>query len=125
NEILNCIGNGNDAPVWNVQVEFRNSSLYHREVYALLREHGAGLVLHDMNTSFTPRNTMESDTMYVRFHGPDETFRGSYSDESLNKYADLITGWVNNKKRVYVYFNNTLGSAVHDLLRLNQMVNIK
>lgn len=122
NEILGCIGTTDESPGWSVQVEFRNISLYHAEVYAMLREHNAGLVVHDMNKSATPLRAVESDTVYLRFHGPEDAFRGSYSDEFLEKYTKLIKGWLKNKQPVYVYFNNTLGSAVHDLIRLNAMV---
>nr|AIA11186.1 Protein of unknown function DUF72 [uncultured bacterium] len=124
NEILNHIGNADEASGWKTQVEFRNTSLYHEEVYAILREHNAGLVVHDMNKSATPIQAVESDTVYLRFHGPEDAFRGSYSDEFLKRYASLIKHWLQNEQRVYVYFNNTLGSAVQDLMSLNTFVEL-
>lgn len=122
NELLNHIGTSDEASEWSIQVEFRNPSLYHPEMYSLLREHNAGLVVQDIKKAPTPLHTAESQTIYMRFHGPEDAFRGSYSDEFLQKYAALIKKWLKAKKRVFVYFNNTLGSAVHDLARLNAMV---
>jgi uncharacterized protein YecE (DUF72 family) len=122
NELLNCIGQSADATEWSIQVEFRNTSLYHSEMYSLLREHNAGLVVHDNNKSPTPLHAMESVVRYLRFHGPEDAFRGTYSDEFLQKYANLISVWLNSKQKVYAYFNNTLGSAVQDLIRLKEMV---
>jgi uncharacterized protein YecE (DUF72 family) len=122
NDILNCIAEGDEASAWPVQVEVRNTSLYHEEVYAVLRDHNAGLVLHDHRKSATPLKAVESNTIYIRFHGPEDAFRGTYSDEFLTKYAALIKVWIKDGREVYVYFNNTLGGAVHDLIRLNGMV---
>lgn len=122
NELLNYIGHANETPGWSIQVEFRNNSLYHPEMYALLHEHNAGLVLHDNIKSPTPLRAIESPIIYLRFHGPEEAFRGSYSDDFLQQYANLIKSWLRERKQVYAYFNNTLGSAVNDLMRLNKMI---
>ncbi|MES2113465.1 MAG: DUF72 domain-containing protein [Bacteroidota bacterium] len=105
---------------WNIAVEFRHRSWYTDEVYDLLRWFNAGLVLQDMPKSTTPQIITSDDFVYVRFHGPSGDYRGSYSDELLNEYTYYIRDWQNEGKDVYVYFNNTAGDALNNLLTLKQ-----
>ncbi len=107
---------------WPVAVEFRNSSWYTDEVFQLLRDHHAGLVLHDMATSATPLELTSAAFVYLRFHGPDGNYGGSYPDDFLAEYASYITEWMEEGKTVYVYFNNTMGNAVQNLVTLNKFV---
>ena len=55
---------------WKVAVEFRSTTWYIEEVYELLNEHKAGIVLHDMPSSLTPMAKITNDFVYLRFHGP-------------------------------------------------------
>jgi uncharacterized protein YecE (DUF72 family) len=103
-------------------MEFRNSSWYEREVYELLEEFNVTLVIHDIPKSATPLNELAGNFIYLRFHGPEPRYRGDYSDDVLQQYAMYIKGWLNEKKTVYVYFNNTVGAAVKNLQTLNGYV---
>jgi len=80
------------------------------------------VVLHDMPSSAPIITGGISDFVYVRFHGTDKGYRGSYSDEVLLTYAQFIKTWKNEGKDVYVYFNNTLGNAVNNLITLNGFI---
>ena len=60
--------------------------------------------------------------IYLRFHGPEPRYRGDYSDDVLKQYASYIKGWLNEKKTVYAYFNNTAGAAFKNLQTLNGYV---
>lgn len=42
------------------------------------------MVLHDLPKSTTPLTVTTSDFKYIRFHGPDGRYRGSYSDSVLS-----------------------------------------
>lgn len=43
---------------------------------------------------------------YIRFHGAPQLYRSLYTDEQLGNFATLILKEVQQKKNVYVYFNN-------------------
>jgi len=118
--LLALLQGKNSGNKWHIAVEFRHRSWYTDEVYNLLRRFNAGLVLQDMPKSTTPQILTSDDFVYVRFHGPSGDYRGSYGDELLNEYACYIRDWQNESKDVYVYFNNTAGDALNNLLTLKQ-----
>lgn len=107
---------------WKLAIEFRDPSWYEREVYEVLEEHGAALVIQDIPGSATPLNDVRGDFIFVRFHGPEPRYRGDYSDEFLKRYAGYIKEWLNDGKTVFAYFNNTVGPAVKNLQTLNKYV---
>lgn len=107
---------------WKTAVEFRNRSWYEPEVEDLLAEFGAGMVLHDMPSSGAPIKEQEVDFVYLRFHGPNGGYRGSYSDGFLYEYAEYVKEWLAEGKTVYAYFNNTMGDASKNLQTLNSFV---
>lgn len=107
---------------WRIAVEFRSSSWYEREVYELLNEFNITLVIHDIVASATPLTNIIGGFVYLRFHGPEPRYRGTYSDAFLQRYAGYILQWIKEGKEVYTYFNNTVGDAVGNLITLNRMV---
>lgn len=107
---------------WRIAVEFRHVSWYKEEVYDLLYELGVAMVMHDMVTSAAPFREPEQDFVYLRFHGPEKGYRGSYTDEFLDEYAEYINGWLDEGKDVFAYFNNTMGDAVNNLRSLTDRV---
>ncbi|HUC83373.1 MAG TPA: DUF72 domain-containing protein [Flavisolibacter sp.] len=113
---------GSDAKGWKIAVEFRDNSWYNSSVYRLLKSFGAGMVEQDLPRSATPKVTIAEDFSYLRFHGPEGTYRGSYDDAFLSAQAKRIATWLNEGREVYVYFNNTLGNATENLATLNTMV---
>jgi uncharacterized protein YecE (DUF72 family) len=106
---------------WPLAVEFRHRSWYTDKVYQLLEEYGAALVTHDMPNAATPLTDMETDLVYLRFHGEQGKYGGSYDESFLHEYAGYIRSWLKEKKTVYAYFNNTMGEAVKNLMTLNNM----
>lgn len=118
--LLECLRS--DAKGWNIAVEFRDSSWYNNTVYRLLQSYGAGMVEQDLPKSLTPHVTVAEDFSYLRFHGPEGTYRGSYDAAFLLANANRIAAWVKEDREVYVYFNNTMGDALGNLGILNGMV---
>lgn len=118
--LLECLSN--DAPGWKIAVEFRHISWYDRAVYRVLQSYGATVVEHDLPLSATPSVRMADDFAYLRFHGPDGGYRGSYDDTVLAVYAARIADVVKHGCDAYVYFNNTMGDALGNLQTLNRMV---
>lgn len=108
---------------WQVAIEFRHPGWYTDAVFDRLAMSNVAMVLHDMRASATPMVTTSERFVYLRFHGPEGGYRGSYADDVLSEYASYIQDWLDEGKTVYAYFNNTLGASVHNLLTLNEMVN--
>lgn len=107
---------------WDIAIEFRNRSWYKDEVYEMLDNYTCGMVIQDMPKSLTPMVDMATDFVYLRFHGPGGGYRGSYTDSFLYEYAQYIHEWLGDGKRVYAYFNNTMGDAINNLMTLNRFV---
>lgn len=106
---------------WQLAIEFRHQGWYREEVYHLLRSSNAAMVWHDMQKSAAPL-ILTARQVFIRFHGPEPGYRGSYTDDYLQEYAIYIQEWLAEGITVYAYFNNTLGAAVQNLQMLNRLV---
>lgn len=120
--LLSCIRQ-NETSHWNLAIEFRNKSWYHKNTYNLLNSFGASLVIHDIPKSATPLINHKSDFIYIRFHGPAGNYRDSYSEDFLYDYATFISERIEEGKVVYIYFNNTMGDAFNNLKTFNGILN--
>jgi len=107
---------------WPLAIEFRHPGWYNDHVYDLLSRFNAAMVLHDMHKGASPMVVTSESIIYIRFHGPEGGYRGSYADEFLYEYATYISEWLEEGKTVYCYFNNTLGQAVQNLQTLNDFM---
>jgi uncharacterized protein YecE (DUF72 family) len=107
---------------WKVAFEFRHPSLYVEEVYELLANYQMAMVLHDKSLASAPIMTTHNAFVYVRFHGPNGNYRGSYAEDLLAEYATYISDWLAEGKEVFVYFNNTMGDALGNLTSLRRML---
>ncbi|RXF72195.1 DUF72 domain-containing protein [Arcticibacter tournemirensis] len=107
---------------WKIFLEFRNRSWYVEDIYELLDQYSMGFVIHDLPASATPLNDVAGDFMYLRFHGPNGGYRGSYTDDFLYEHALYINEWMQDGKTIFSYFNNTMGDAVKNLQTLNRFV---
>jgi len=123
-KLLSDIRNADIHSEWKIAIEFRHTSWYCEKVYILLQQFHACIVSHDLPVSAPPADEYESEIVYLRFHGPGGRYRGSYEDDFLHEYAGFINSWKEEGKIVYVYFNNTMGDAVKNLLTLNNYLNI-
>jgi uncharacterized protein YecE (DUF72 family) len=105
--------------------EFRNRDWMREEAFETLGRHGAGFCIHDMPESRTPEIVV-GRTAYVRFHGPEGRYQGSYPDEVLMEWAGKAREWSRRRKQVYCYFNNDIGGyAPRNALTLMGMVERK
>jgi uncharacterized protein YecE (DUF72 family) len=120
-KMLEVIAQHQPPERWPLALEFRHTSWYTDRVYQLLEKYNAALVIHDMPKSSTPLADMETNLVYLRFHGENGRYGGSYEDHFLHEYAGYIKAWLKEGKTVYAYFNNTMGDAVKNLLSLNDM----
>jgi uncharacterized protein YecE (DUF72 family) len=102
--------------------EFRETSWYCDEVFALLERHGASFCAHDMPGSASPRVAV-GPVAYVRFHGGLGKYWGRYPDERLLAWTDWIGEQVAGGRPVWAYFNNDPEAhAIEDALTLRSMV---
>lgn len=120
-EILERIQERNEGQQWRVVVELRSDTWYHEITYGMLDRHKASLVFHDKGTSRTPASNEATSVVYLRYHGPRGDYRESYPDAFLEEQAERIKTWLAQDKEVYVYFNNTIGSAFHNAQMLQHM----
>lgn len=107
---------------WKVALEFRHPSWYIGEVYELADEYACSIVLHDMHKSANWQLNKKATFVYLRFHGPAGDYRGGCADDYLQQQAAQIAAWRHEGKDVYVYFNNTIGDAIKNVMTLNRMV---
>ena len=99
-------------------VEPRDPSWWHPEVYTVLRRHGAAFCIHDLGGRQSPVE-VTADFVYLRLHGPDGPYQGSYDDRALAAWAARIRAWAGEGRAVYGYFDNDeAGYAAHDAGRL-------
>ena len=105
--------------------EFRHPTWYVDEVYALLRERGAALVIPDSPKYPFRRLELTADWTFVRFHSGTRGRRGNYSERELQEWAERIGGWRDAELDVYAYFNNDWeGFAVYNGRRLKELLGV-
>lgn len=107
---------------WDIAAEFRNATWHREDFYEMLNGLKVGLVIHDKHGNENNQFDQEVRFRYLRFHGPNGDYKGSYSDALLMEYAELISEWLSDGNTVYVYFNNTAGNAFGNLVTLRAMV---
>ncbi|WP_343669252.1 DUF72 domain-containing protein [Chitinophaga sp.] len=107
---------------WKVALEFRHPGWYISETFELADEYGASIVLHDIPKSRNTRLNNKADFVYLRFHGPAGDYKGGYTQVQLEQHALQIKEWMEKGKEVYVYFNNTIGDAITNLMTLNTLI---
>ena len=100
--------------------EFRDESWLCPEVFALLKEHGNALCLYDLAGVHT-REILTTNFTYIRLHGPGKAYQGSYSSQTLKKWANMMQNWKRQRKAVFCYFDNDeKGYAPLNALTLRQ-----
>ena len=102
--------------------EFRHPSWFVSEVYALLRRHGAALVIGDHPERPFQSHEFTTDWTLIRFHYGVRGRRGNYSETELRTWQRRISQW-RRRVEVYAYFNNDWQAfAVRNALRLKAML---
>jgi uncharacterized protein YecE (DUF72 family) len=86
-------------------VELRDKAWLCKEVYDVLRERGAALVIHDMIEDHPVELT--AGWTYLRFHG--RRYTTGYSPQALAAQARRIRCWLAEGHDVYAFFNNDVG----------------
>ncbi len=103
--------------------EFRDEEWFDDDILGLLDDAGASFCTHDMPGISVPR-TATGSAAYVRFHGTDGKYEGTYSDDALREWAGWLARQHEEEGRdVYAYFNNDAEAhAPRDAVRLREEV---
>jgi uncharacterized protein YecE (DUF72 family) len=102
--------------------ELRNPSWLTGEIYRILRRHRAAFCIYEIAGAKSGFEITANFT-YVRLHGPDGAYQGSYSGATLKLWADRIREWQRDLRAVYVYFDNDqAGYAVKNAQSLKHLL---
>jgi uncharacterized protein YecE (DUF72 family) len=85
--------------------EFRHPSWFAEEIYTLLREHDAALVIGDHPERPFQSFEMTSSWSYIRFHHGSRGRRGNYSRREIEDWAQRMCEW-RTRTELFAYFNN-------------------
>jgi len=100
-------------------IEVRNATWLHDTVFAVLRQAGAALCVHDLLENHPWMVT--TDWMYLRYHGIG--YGGAYAHQRLSADADRVAHHLRSGRDVYAYFNNDIGGhAIRDADRFRRFV---
>jgi uncharacterized protein YecE (DUF72 family) len=98
-------------------IEFRDPSWLNQEIYQIMEQHGAALVIHDLIENHPEKIT--TDWTYRRFHG--DHYSGHYSAQYLSSLADRMMDYRSKGIEQFAYFNNDAEAcAVDDALKLKK-----
>lgn len=131
-----------DAPIRHA-VEIRNESFLVPRFADLLRDHGVALVVSHSPGVYPLVEEPTADFMYIRLHGAERMYYGSYPDRALDDWADRIAAWSRggeppdperitdgdppraDRRDIYVYFDNDEKSkAPFDARRLMERLGL-
>ena len=90
--------------------EFRDPSWWTQDTYALLREFRASLCQYSLADELSPE-VVTCDFIYVRMHGPNPGYAGSYGDVVLREWAHKLQDWQSAGLSSFVYFDNDAGAC--------------
>jgi uncharacterized protein YecE (DUF72 family) len=86
-------------------VEFRHPSWFDDDVYSLLRERDAALVIGDHPERTFQTRTLTATWTLLRLHYGSRGRRGNYSGSELDTWRRRIASWRSGTE-VFAYFNN-------------------
>lgn len=102
--------------------EFRDPSWHSDAVYALLARYRAAFCIYELAGFLSPLVTT-SKLVYIRLHGPNGAYQGSYDDSRLAYWARQARAWQQEGKDVYLFFDNDqAGYAAKNARRLKELL---
>ena len=103
-------------------MEFRHPSWFAPDVEALLREHGAALVIADRPGLNFQTHALTAPWTFVRLHYGARGRRGNYSDAEVDAWAQRLARWREDVE-VFAYFNNDWEAfAVRNATRMARLL---
>jgi uncharacterized protein YecE (DUF72 family) len=109
-------------PDFRCAVEFRHPSWYADPIFSLLQAHRAAFCISDHHDAPSPW-VQTADLVYLRAHGPDGHYAGSYDDATLASWAARLAAVQAAGGVVHAYFDNDAdGEAPRDAMRLMHLL---
>lgn len=113
-----------DYSDYTFAMEVRDESWFSDRSLLLMQDYGITLVIAQ-SSEFPYFEAFTAPNIYIRFHGPDNLYGSSYSDEALKEYAKKIIAWNEEKYKVWAFFNNDInGHAIANAKRLQEFINL-
>jgi uncharacterized protein YecE (DUF72 family) len=102
-------------------LEVRHESYRDPGFAAMLGDLGVAVVLADSAGEFPGFQQITADFAYVRLHGPQRIYHGSYGPDAIRAWAGRLRRWRDEGLDCYVYFDNDAdGAAPFDAMALAQ-----
>ncbi len=103
--------------------EFRDPSWHTEEIYSLLKEHNAAFCQFDL-AGFQSPDPLTADFVYIRLHGPEAAYGGSYTVRALSNWARRLNSCRSRVQAIYLFFDNDdLGYAIHNARLITDLCN--
>jgi uncharacterized protein YecE (DUF72 family) len=102
--------------------EFRDPAWFLPEICEALAARDVALCLYEFAGREAPLEVTAS-FVYIRLHGPDGAYQGSYTEAALRTWAKRIRDWTRAGRDVYCYFDNDdRGFAPSNALHLRDLL---
>ena len=103
-------------------MEVRHPSWLEKESLDLMKQYNISFVIAQSGINFPYAEIVTAKHVYVRFHGPQQLYASSYSDEQLENFAALFKQWKKQGQSIWAFFNNDVfGYAIENAKRLTEM----
>lgn len=117
-EVLNCL-----YSPYNFVIEVRHPTWLQTNSFTLMSAYNIGLVIAQSGHRFPYAEAITATNIYIRFHGPDELYASSYTDEMLSSFAAKFKAWRSNGHVIWAFFNNDInGYAIANAKRLIELL---
>ena len=111
-------------PHYRYTFEFRDQSWYNDAAYNLLRAHNIAFCIYELEHHLSPL-MITADFVYIRLHGPEGKYQGSYNEKTLVYWAENCKNWQRKGKDVFLYFDNDQnGYAALNARRLLEIIGL-
>jgi uncharacterized protein YecE (DUF72 family) len=112
----------NQYRYYRFAMEVRHQSWAEKESLELMKQYNIAFVIAQSGINFPYAETITAQHIYVRFHGPQQLYASSYSDEQLKRFAALFKQWKKDGYSIWAFFNNDIfGYAIENAKRLITM----
>jgi uncharacterized protein YecE (DUF72 family) len=107
-------------------MEVRHNTWLEEESLTLMAKYDIGLVISQSGERFPYSEMITAKNIYIRFHGPNQLYASSYSDEMLKDFAKKLKKWEKEGHVIWAFFNNDIhGYAIEDAKRLLKLLEKK
>jgi uncharacterized protein YecE (DUF72 family) len=89
-------------------LEVRSHSFDTPEFFRMLERRNVASVVADTAGKWPRLTRQTADFAYARLHGEKVLYESGYDDESLDRWADTVRGWLADGRDSFVYFDNDI-----------------